>query len=330
MARPIVLFTGPWADLPLATLVVQAAGWGYSGLELCCWGDHLEVQRGLQDEDYCARLLDLLARHELHLAAIANHKVGQAVCDTIDERHQALLPEHVWGDGQPPGVRQRAAEEMMATFRLAERLGVTVVTGFTGSPIWRYVAGYPALTPQLLEQALQQFAQSWHPILDVARDCGVRFACEVHPGQLAFDLYSAELVLEALDNREEFGFTLDPSHLHWQGVDPIEFVRRFADRIYHVHVKDAVLTLDGRAGILSGYWPSGDRRAGWQFRSPGHGGIDWPNLLRALNEIGYDGPLSVDWHDPGMDRDYGAADAVRFLQSIEIEPPPRSPRLFRP
>lgn len=329
MPRPIVLFTGPWADVPLETLAARAASWGYVGVELCCWGDHLEVQRAVSDEDYCARQLDRLARHDLHLAAIACHKIGQAICDVIDQRHRALLPEYVWGDGQPQGVRQRAAAEVMTIFRVAERLGVSVVSGFTGSPIWSYVAGYPALTPQQLDDALQYFVQTWHPLLDVARDCGVRFACEVHPGQMAFDLYSAELVLDALGGREEFGFTFDPSHLHWQGVDPIEFVRRFADRIYHVHVKDALLTLDGRSGILAGYWPSGDPRAGWQFRSPGHGGIDWPNLLRALHEIGYTGPLSVDWHDPGMDRDYGAADAVRFLQSIEIEPPPRYPHLHR-
>jgi sugar phosphate isomerase/epimerase len=220
-------------------------------------------------------------------------------------------------------VRQRAAEEMVATFRLAERLGAGVVSGFTGSPIWGYVAGYPAPRPEVVADALKEFAAQWHPILDAARDSGVRFACEVHPGQLAFDLYSAELVLDALGGREEFGFTFDPSHLHWQGVDPAAFLRRFPDRIYHVHMKDAQLTLDGRAGLLAGYWPSGDPRAGWQFRSPGHGGIDWPGLVRVLNEVGYDGPMSVDWHDPGMDREYGAADACRFVKAVDVPAPVR-------
>ena len=115
----------------------------------------------------------------------------------------------------------------------------------------------------------------------------------------------------------------------WQGVDPVEFLRRFPDRIYHVHIKDAQLTLNGRAGILAGYWPSGDPRAGWQFRSPGHGGVDWPAIIRALNAIGYDGPLSVDWHDPGMDREYGAADALRFVKGIDFDPPTHGPKAFR-
>ena len=323
MPRQVLLFSGPWADQPLETLAAKAAGWGYSGFELCCWGDHLEVQRGLSDDEYGPARLDLLTRHDLQVPVIANHKAGQAVCDLIDGRHQALVPEYVWGDGNPSGVQQRAAEEMMATFRLAERLGAGVVSGFTGSSIWGYVAGYPAPKAEIISDAMKQFAKQWNPILDVARECGVRFACEIHPGQLAFDLYSAELVLDALDHREEFGFTFDPSHMHWQGFDPVEFLRRFPDRIYHVHVKDAQLTLNGRAGILAGYWPSGDSRAGWQFRSPGHGGIDWPAIIRTLNAIGYEGALSVDWHDPGMDREYGAIDACRFVKAIDFDPPQR-------
>ena len=320
MARPILLFSGPFADLPLESLAGSAAGWGYQGFELCCWGDHLEVQRGLSDSEYGPARLELLGRNDLQAPVIANHKVGQAVSDPVDARHQSLVPDYVWGDGDPAGVSQRAAEEMMATFQLAERLGANVVSGFTGSPIWSYVAGYPAAKPDVILEAFETFTHQWNPILDVARDTGVRFACEVHPGQMAFDLYSAEAVLDAFHGREEFGFTFDPSHLHWQGVDPVEFLRRFPDRIYHVHVKDAILTLDGRAGVLAGYWPSGDRRAGWQFRSPGHGGIDWPAILRTLNEIGYDGPIAIDWHDPGMDREYGAADACRFVKSLEFEP----------
>ena len=247
----------------------------------------------------------------------------------MDARHEALVPDYVWGDGRPDGVSHRAAEELRATFRLAEKLGANVVSGFTGSPVWAYTSGYPAPKPGVIGDALKAFAGQWNPILDAARDCGVRFACEVHPGQLAFDLYSTEVVLDVLNAREEFGILFDPSHLHWQGIDPVAFLRRFADRIYHVHLKDAVLSLDGRAGLLSGYWPSGDARRGWQFRSPGRGGIDWEAIIRCLNEIGYDGPLAVDWHDPGMDREYGAAEAARFAKQLDFDPPTAGRHAFR-
>ena len=324
MPRQHLLFTGPWADLPLETLAAKASEWGYAGLELCCWGDHLEVQQGLSEERYTSEKLDLLSQHDLTVPVIANHKVGHAVSDVIDERHRTLLPDYVWGDGDPLEVNRRASEEMAATFRLAEKLGTSIVSGFTGSPIWSYVAGYPSAKPGVIADGLKRFADDWHPLLDTARECGVKFAFEVHPGQIAFDLFSAEAVLDVLDNREEFGFTFDPSHLHWQGIDPVAFLRRFPDRIYHVHMKDAVLTLDGRSGILAGYWPSGDHRRGWQFRSPGRGGIDWEGIIRALNEIGYDGALAVDWHDPGMDREFGAAEACQFLKRLDFDSPAKT------
>jgi len=320
MARPVILFTAAWADLPLEELARRAEEWGYQGVELACWGDHCEVQRALSEDDYCQQKLDLLARHDLSVPVVANHRVGCAVCDPIDGRHRPLLPDYVWGDGQPAGVRQRALEEMIATVRAAQKLGAAVVSGFTGSGLWSFVAGYPRPTQQIIEAGLDDFARAWGPILDACAECGLKFACEVHPGQLAFDLYSAEAVLDAIGSREEFGFTLDPSHFHWQGVDPVEFVRRFPDRIYHVHIKDASLSLNGRSGLLNSALPPGDPRRGWDFRSPGHGGIDWEALMRALNAIGYDGPLSVDWSDPGMDRDFGAGDACHFVKRLNFPP----------
>jgi sugar phosphate isomerase/epimerase len=320
MARPVILFTGQWADLPLEELASKAADWGYQGLELNCWGDHFEVQRALSEPDYCQTKIDLLARHDLAVPVLSNHRVGTAVSDVIDERHRALLPDYVWGDGDPEGVQERAAEEMMATVRAAQKLGVSVVGAFTGSPIWSHVVGYPAAGAEVIAAGMRSFVSQWNPILDVCRDCGVKLAFEVHPGQIAFDLYSAAMVLDALHGREEFGFTFDPSHLHWQGVDPVEFLRRFPDRIFHVHVKDCVLTLNGRSGILNSYLPYGDARRGWDFRAPGRGGIDWEALIRTLNDIGYDGPLSVEWKDAGVEREYGAEEACKFVKRLDFEP----------
>jgi sugar phosphate isomerase/epimerase len=244
----------------------------------------------------------------------------------VEEWYQPYLPDAVWGNGKLSEISGRAAEEMVNTFRVAEQLGAQLVSGFTGSPIWGAVSGYPSLPVQRIRDAFAQFADRWNPILDVAGDLGVRFACEIHPGQLAFDLYSAELILEAVDHRPEFGFTFDPSHLHWLGVDPVEFLRKFPDRIFHVHIKDATLSLDGRSSVLTGYWPSGDPRRGWQFRSPGRGGIDWDAILRTLYQIGYSGIFSVDWHDPDLDRDFGAQDAAEFLQRLVFEPRRPLPR----
>lgn len=320
MARTVILFTGPWTDLPLEELSQKASEWGYQGFELSCWGDHFEVQRALSEADYGQKKLDLLAKYELGVSVLSNHRVSQAVGDRIDGRHQGLLPDYVWGDGDPEEVGQRAAEEMTATVRAAQKLGVALVGGFSGSTLWSYVAGYPGPTPAALAAGFQDFARRWNPILDVCKDAGIKFAFEVHPGQIAYDLYSAEMALDALSGREEFGFTFDPSHLHWQGVDPVEFLRRFPDRIFHVHIKDVVINLNGRNGMLGSYLPLGDPRRGWDFRSPGHGGIDWEAIIRTLNDIGYDGALAIDWKDCGMNREYGAEDACRFVKRLDFEP----------
>jgi sugar phosphate isomerase/epimerase len=318
MSRPVLLFSGQWTHLPLEELAQKLNDWGYQGLELCCWGDHFEVQRALSEDDYCQHKLDLLARHDLQVLVLSNHRVGQAVCDRVEPRHRKILPDYVWGDGGPEGVQERATAEMLATVQAAQKLGVGTISGFTGSSLWAGVMGYPASNPTEVQEGMRDFAHRWQPILDACRDAGIRFALEVHPGQIAFDLYSAEMTLDAIDGREEFGFTFDPSHLHWQGVDPVEFLRRFPDRIFHVHIKDIAMTLNGRTGVLNAYQPYGDVRRGWEFRSPGHGGIDWESIFRTLNAIHYEGPLSVEWSDPGMDRDYGAEEACKFVKRLDF------------
>ncbi|GIW93514.1 MAG: AP endonuclease [Pirellulaceae bacterium] len=320
MARPITLFTGQWADLPLEEMARKAKEFGYDGIELACWGDHFEVDKALADESYCARKRELLDKYGLQCHAISNHLVGQAVCDRIDERHKAILPDYVWGDGDPDGVNQRAAEELKNTARAAKKFGVSVVNGFTGSSIWHLLYSFPPVPSKMIDAGFELFAERFHPILDVFGECGVKFALEVHPTEIAFDLYTAQRALEAIDRREEFGFNFDPSHLHWQGVDPVEFIRAFPDRIYHVHIKDAITTLNGRSGILSSHLNFGDPRRGWDFRSPGRGAINFEEIIRALNDIGYNGPLSIEWEDSGMDREFGAREACQFTRKLDFSP----------
>jgi len=320
MSRPVTLFTGQWADLPLDDMARKAREFGYDGLELACWGDHFEVDKAATDEGYANAKREQLDRYDLECHAISTHLVGQAVCDPIDSRHQAILPDYIWGDGEPAGVNQRAAEEMKLTARAAQQFGVDVVNGFTGSGIWHMLYGFPPVPEATIEQGFADFADAWNPILDVFGECGVRFALEVHPTEIAFDIYTAERALEALGHRDEFGFNFDPSHLIWQGVDPVEFIRAFPERIYHVHIKDAIVTLNGKSGILASHLNFGDARRGWDFRSPGRGGVNFEEIIRALNDIQYTGPLSVEWEDARMDREHGAREACEFVKRLDFTP----------
>lgn len=318
MPRPVTLFSGSYADLSLEELSPRARDFGFDGLELCCLGDHFDVVGAAQEEGYCSALKESLAKYDLSVHVVACHAIGQGVCDPITSRHRRCLPSRVWGDGEPVGVAARAAEAIKQAARAAKRLGVAVVSGFTGSPLAGLLHAFPPVDDSEIQSGFELFAERWDPILDVFGECGVRFAVEPHPSQILFDVASAERAVAALGGREEFGFTLDPSHLYWQGVDPVAFLRAFPDRIFHVHLKDAITRLDGRNGLLGSHLTVSDPRRGWEFRSPGRGGVDFEALIRGLNEIGYEGPLTVDWEDAGMDRDHGVSEACGFVRQLDF------------
>ncbi|MFI0373073.1 sugar phosphate isomerase/epimerase family protein [Actinomadura sp. 1N219] len=323
MARPITLFTGQWADLPFEDVCRLASGWGYEGLEIACWGDHFEVDKALADDAYIPRRLEILAKHDLKVWAISNHLVGQAVCDIPDERHQAILPPRIWGDGEPGGVRRRAAAEMKDTALAAAALGVDTVVGFTGSSIWHTVAMFPPVPDAMVERGYADFADRWNPILDVFDQAGVRFAHEVHPSEIAYDYWTTVRTLDAIGHRPAFGLNFDPSHFVWQDLDPVGFLFDFRDRIYHVDCKDTkVRTGDGRRGRLSSHLPWADLRRGWDFISTGRGDVPWEDVFRALNSIGYGGPISIEWEDAGMDRLQGAPEALEFVRALNAMEPP--------
>lgn len=320
MARPVTLFTGQWADLTLEAVAQKASAWGFDGLELACWGDHFEVDKALEDDSYVRSRWDILEKYGLKCFAISNHLVGQCVCDNIDERHKAVLPDRIWGDGDPEGVRQRAAEEIMNTARAAKLFGVDTVNGFTGSSVWGAFYFFPPTTQAFIQAGYQDFADRWLPILDVFQQEGVKFALEVHPTEIAYDIVTAERALAALDRHTSFGFNFDPSHLIHQFIDPVEFINAFDDRIFHVHVKDSRVRLNGRSSILASHLDFGDPRRGWDFVSPGHGDVQWDPIIRALNRIGYNGPLSIEWEDSGMDREYGAPEALAMIKRQDFRP----------
>lgn len=321
MARPITLFTGQWADLPLETLAERAAAMGFDGLELACWGDHFEVDKALEQDGYIQSRKDILEKHGLKHYAISTHLVGHCVADAmIDARHQAILSPRLWGDGDPDGVRERCAEEVKRTAHAARLMGVSVVNGFTGSPVWHMIYRFPPTTDAMIDAGFREFADRWTPILDEFASQGVRYALEAHPGEIAYDVYTGQKALDALGHHPNFGFNFDPSHFIHQLFDPINFLTSFPDRIFHVHVKDAKVRLNGWSSILGSHLGFGDPRRGWDFVSPGRGDIDLEAIVRVLNRIGYGGPLSVEWEDSGMEREHGAREAVEFIKRTDFAP----------
>lgn len=319
MIRPVTLFTGQFADIPLERLAQKAKEWGYEGLELACWGDHLDVSRAARDKTYAMSRVELLAKYGLKVFAISNHLAGQLVCDhNTDSRSDAFALKSCRGKSETK--RKWTIQAMKDSARSARNMGVKVVNGFTGSPIWHLLYRFPPVSEETIENGFKFVVKQWNQILDVFDECGIKFALEVHPTEIAFDIITAQRLLEAFDNRPAFGFNFDPSHLYRQMIDPVKFIMTFPKRIYHVHMKDAIRTLDGVSSILSSHLNFGVAGRGWDFRSLGRGGIDFEAIIRALNHIDYKGPLSVEWEDAEMNREFGAAEACQYLKKLQFPP----------
>ncbi len=319
MARPVTLFTGQWADMTLETICQKASQWGYDGIELPCWGDHFNVQQALRDDGYCQQRRELLDRCGLKCWAISNHLVGQLVLDVLDARTDDWVPPALRGNSDKK--RDWAIQEMKDTARAAKKMGVKVVNGFTGSSIWHLLYSFPPNDFAVVEGGYRDFAERFGPIVDAFDTEGVRFGLEVHPTEIAFDISSAERALDALRGRASFGFNYDASHFGYQGVDYIAFIERLGDRIYHAHMKDVWWSAKPTpSGVFGGHLNFGHPDRHWDFRSIGRGRIDFEEIIRALNRIGYQGPLSIEWEDSGMDRDWGAPDALAFVRRVDFAP----------
>jgi len=318
MHRPITLVSGQWTDLDFSELCERVSGFGYDGIEIACWGDHFDPVRGAVDSEYSETKRALLRDSGLDVWALSSHLIGQCVADEWTPQLDAFAPAAI--KGNPERIREWAVSEMKSVAKAAACMGVSVVTGFMGSPIWPLWYGYPPVTQDVVADGFRRVRDLWSPIFDEFDAQGVRFGLEVHPTEIAYDFYTWERLLQEFEYRPTLGLNLDPSHLIWQGVDPVEFIRQYPDRIYHIHLKDVAVRTDGRSSLLGSHLPFGDLHRAWNFRSLGRGDVDFEELVRHLNSIGYRGPLSVEWEDNGMDRDRGAREACDFARQIDIAP----------
>jgi len=316
--RPITIFTGQWADLSLEEMSKIASKIGYEGLELGTWGKHINPKKAAEDREYVKQVKDTLKKYNLKAWAISIHLSGQLVGDVIDKRHKGFAASTVADD--PEAIREWGIQEVRYTIKAAKNLGIKIITGFMGSTIWNYWYSFPQTTEEMIEEGYNTIVERWTPLLDEMDKNDIKFGLEIHPTEIAFDYYTFVRLLKAFNYRKTLGMNFDPSHLLWQGMKPHLLIRELTDRVYHVHIKDASLTLDGLNVIFGSHLEFGNTRRGWNFRSPGMGDVDFSSIIRELNDIGYDGPLSVEWEDSGMERLRGATEAYGFVKKINIAP----------
>jgi sugar phosphate isomerase/epimerase len=226
----------------------------------------------------------------------------------------------------------------LKTAHLAELLEVPVVNTFSGCPGDRADAripnwitcAWPPEYPEVLRwQWDEQAVPYWRDQCEVARRHGVTIALEMHPGFLVYNPETLLRLRSAAGN--ELGANFDPSHLFWQGVDPVAAIRVLAaaDAIFHVHAKDTYIDPGNVAanGILDAKPYPRVRDRSWTFRTVGfgHGEATWRDIVSALRIAGYDGVISIEHEDSLLSRDEGLSRAVEFLQRIVPDEPPDEP-----
>jgi sugar phosphate isomerase/epimerase len=312
----IGIFTALFHDWPLEKVARHVADLGYETVELPVGrGAHCDLEEVLHGG--AKKLKTMLADNGLGISALSHGLAGQL----------SMGPHDASTDEWAPGMDKEqkiawAVEQLKQTARAASELEVPVVTGLIGSHVWDKWYIFPPANERLYEEGFSLFADRWGPILDEYRKCGVTWALEVHPTGIAYNIETAQMALKALGDRAEFGFNFDPSHLVWQLIDPVIFIKTFGKKIAHCHAKDAELQEDEvrRSGVLStGSWMRPDR--GFRFRVPGWGQVNWRRVITALVSVGYDYVLSFEHEDPVMSPEDGAEKAIDHLRPLIIKKP---------
>jgi sugar phosphate isomerase/epimerase len=313
----IGIFSALFQNKPLPDVLRIVADQGYEMVELPAWKGNGHLDLDSVENDQGRGLKTLLKGYGLEISALGNGREGHLVLGPHDWTVDKWAPV----DGANERIRY-GCERLKQTARVAAMLDVPIVTGFLGSPVWDKWYNYPSTNENAYEQAWTLFAERVNPILDEFARYGVQFANEVHPTEIAYNLEMAEHAVTVLENRPEYGFNFDPSHLVWQGIDPVVFIKRIGKRIIHAHAKDAEVQVDevGRSGVLSsGSWMRPDR--GFRFRVPGWGDVNWRRVMSALVAVGYDYVLSVEHEDPVMSPEDGCEKAIQFLRPLIIRKP---------
>jgi sugar phosphate isomerase/epimerase len=310
----IGIFTVLFNEFKLEKVLEQISRLGYETVEIAAWkgSNHIDIDRILSGE--ATHYKKKIEKCGLSISALSNHLEGQMVLGP----HDSSTDE--WFKGTAEEKSKYATVRLKKTAEAAAALDVPVVTGFIGAPNWGTWYVYPASYEKIFEKGFELFAQRWGDILDSFAAHGVKFAHEVHPQEQAYNIETAEQAVKAIGNRKEFGFNFDPSHFVWQGIDPVVFIKRFGDRIYHCHAKDAELVKENLATsgcIPTGSWTRPSR--GFRFRVVGWGNVEWKRVITALREVGYDYVLSYEHEDPVMSREDGVEKCINFLKPLIIK-----------
>ncbi len=291
-----------------------AAACGYAGVQVPSGDARLiDLDAAASSKDYCDEFKGRAAENGIVVTELSTHVQGQlmAVHPAYDPLMDGFAAPQVRGD---PRARQDwAADQMRKSLRASRNLGLGAMATFSGSLAWPYLYPWPQRPAGLVEAAFDELARRWHPILDLAEECGVDLCYEIHPGEDLHDGVTFEMFLERVGAHERCNMLYDPSHYVLQALDYLENIDIYADRIRMFHVKDAEFRPTGRQGVYGGY-QSWANRAG-RFRSPGDGQVDFGAVFSKLTANDFDGWAVVEWECALKHPEDGAREGAQFVKN---------------
>lgn len=311
----------PFDDLTTICDWTQALG--YTGVQIPTWDPRcIDLEKAAESQTYCDEWRGKIEGQGLAVTELSTHLQGQlvAVHPAYDIMFDNFAPNAL--KNNPAERTKWAVEQVMNCLKASKRLGLNSMVTFSGALAWPYVYPWPQRPAGLIEDAFAELGKRWLPILDVADECGVDCAFEIHPGEDLHDGASYERFVEEVEGHPRACINYDPSHFELMALDYLDFIDIYHERITSFHVKDAELTRSGRSGVYGGYLDWKDRPG--RFRSPGDGSIEFAEIFTKLTQYDYAGWAVVEWECPFKDSALGAAEGAEFVDAHIIEVSKRS------
>ena len=297
----------------LDSIARWVAGLGYKGIQIPSWDARLfDLEKAAESQDYCDEIKGTCAAHGLEITELSTHLQGQlvAVHPAYDAQFDGFAAEHVRGN---PAARQEwAVDQVKKAATASRRLGLTAHASFSGALAWPYVYPWPQRPAGLVEDAFDELARRWQPILDHFDEEGVDIGYEIHPGEDLHDGVTFEMFLERVGNHPRANILYDPSHFVLQQLDYLAFLDIYHERVKCFHVKDAEFRPSGRSGVYGGYQSWVDRPG--RFRSLGDGQVDFGGIFSKMAQYDFDGWAVLEWECALKHPEDGAAEGAPFIE----------------
>jgi len=300
----------PFSSLP--AIADWAAALGYKGIQIPSWDKRLfDLEKAAESQAYCDDITGMLAARGLAITELSTHLQGQlvAVHPAYDAQFDGFAPTEV--RGKPQARQEWAVEQVCAAAKASRRLGLTAHATFSGALAWPYFYPWPARPAGLVEDAFDELARRWKPILDVFDENGVDVAFEIHPGEDLHDGATFEMFLERVGKHARANILYDPSHFVLQQLDYLAFLDIYHERVRCFHVKDAEFRPNGRSGVYGGYLGWAERPG--RFRSLGDGQVDFPAIFSKMAQYDFPGWAVLEWECALKHPEQGAAEGAPFI-----------------